>query len=115
MTPSIGPLIHSKSVTYSQGMPTSINELSSDEFSTINAFPNPTTNDVTLHYFLKEKNNVKISITDVSGAIVFSTIEEQANGEQLYKLNTNAFAKGCYFYSVETKSSRFNGKLIISK
>ena len=79
--------------------------------SSINLFPNPATNRFTIALpSVKEK--VEITITDITGKIIYTTIE---GGTQKIEVNTNDFAEGVYLVKVQAGDFSATKKLVIQK
>ncbi|HRN95143.1 MAG TPA: T9SS type A sorting domain-containing protein, partial [Chitinophagales bacterium] len=86
------------------GSSTGISDISKTDFS---IHPNPASNIVTLTNL---SNNTSVSITDLAGKQIYSTI---ANTTEL-SINTGGFANGVYLVNVSTAGNMVNKKLIIN-
>lgn len=86
------------------GSSTGISDISKTDFS---IHPNPASNIVTLTNL---SNNTSVSITDLAGKQIYSTI---ANTTEL-SINTSGFANGVYLVNVSTAGNMVNKKLIIN-
>ena len=78
--------------------------------ATINLFPNPTNNELTINLNNAGKQ-VEISITDVIGKIIYTTV--LADTKLL--LNTKDFAEGIYMVKVRTEEFSATKKLVITR
>ncbi len=72
-----------------------INEL--ENVSRISLFPNPTNDNVSIHYVSTKETNVTIRIYDISGKEVVRTQHQNNTGENNIKLETSALEAGAYF------------------
>ncbi|MEI8201809.1 MAG: T9SS type A sorting domain-containing protein [Bacteroidota bacterium] len=71
-------------------------------------YPNPATNMFIISS--TEKVNA-IKVMDIYGHLIY----QDMNTENLFMVNTEAFATGAYFVSIETAKGKFTKKLMISK
>ena len=64
-------------------------------------FPNPTTGQTTINYYLRSGANVRIEVRDVSGRSL-SVIQEKKSGEGEYSLNYDfsRFGNGIYIVAL---------------
>jgi hypothetical protein len=84
--------------------------------SSLNAFPNPASDLVTVSYSIASESNVTINIADITGKIVSSVNEgTKANGAYTVKINTADLAAGTYFYSIITNNGTATNKLVVTK
>ena len=83
-----------------------------EETAAIKIFPNPTANNVSINYNLKESGTVRISITDCLGQLVYDTIVIGKANENEQQINMSNFASGVYFIKMQTGSKSFCGKII---
>lgn len=77
--------------------------------STIQIFPNPANNHLTIVLGSNNKN-AEVTITDISGKIIYST---SANGIQDIDVNTSEFAAGIYMAQIQTADFIRTNKLVI--
>jgi CubicO group peptidase (beta-lactamase class C family) len=91
------------------GIPASQSQLS------LELFPNPSQDAVTLGFSLAEKKNVSVLITDVTGRIVESIpSREYATGLSKIRIaEKNAYEAGIYFVNVSVDGTVLSKKLII--
>ncbi len=80
-------------------------------------FPNPTEELVNITYRLTRPETVTITLTDLTGKLMFSTIEEKPEGLNKTILNceVNQITSGVYSLKVETSSKSFTHKLVLVK
>jgi endoglucanase len=83
--------------------------------NSITAFPNPVSKDLILKFSLKENSNdVKVSIIDPLGKIVFSKNYNQLNsGENILNLDMENYAKGVYYCQITSGKSKKINKIIV--
>jgi hypothetical protein len=79
--------------------------------SSINLFPNPADNHLTIDFGSKNEE-VKVTIADITGKVVYRTI---ATDTQRVDVNTNDFAKGIYVVQIQGKDFIAAKKLVIEK
>jgi hypothetical protein len=73
------------------------------ELVALKVFPNPAKDIITVDVYAslgKTMNNAVISIVDVNGNIVF---KEKLQQQNMFNINTTAFASGVYFISIRSK------------
>jgi hypothetical protein len=77
------------------------------DFEVIQTYPNPFNNSTTLRYYLKDLGLVRISLYNILGELVHSTIKEnQIPGDHLVTLNAVNQPSGTYFLLVETEKQK---------
>lgn len=94
--------------------PLGINEVPSNIHS-INIFPNPSSNDVTISIVLNEQSNIQIDLLDITGkqvAVIGS--EKNTNGVVAKHFNTEILANGTYTIRINTNGKLVNRKLNVS-
>ena len=79
--------------------------------SSINLFPNPATNHLTIALGSNNKK-VDVTIADITGKIIYKTI---ASETQKVEVNTEDFAAGVYLVQIQTADFIDTKKLIINK
>ena len=79
--------------------------------SSINLFPNPATNHLTIELPNANKK-VEVTITDVTGKIIYSTT---ASETQKLEVNTSDFAEGIYVVQIQAADFIAMKKLVIEK
>ncbi|MCC5922655.1 MAG: T9SS type A sorting domain-containing protein, partial [Crocinitomicaceae bacterium] len=78
------------------------NELTSTNFK-LNAFPNPAENQTTIAFELENSSDVSITVTDMSGKVVFNeTVFNAAAGKNELNISTANFANGMYFLNLSS-------------
>ena len=83
-------------------------------------FPNPSTGDVTVMYYLPElMDGVSVEVYDMLGRLVWTQVIEQEQGMQQANLNLNLLQKGNYIVIISAGNNRgekfVNNKIIILK
>jgi hypothetical protein len=79
--------------------------------SSINLFPNPATNQLTIALGSNNKK-VEVSIADITGKVVYTTI---ATDTQRVEINTNDFAEGIYVVQIQAADFIATKKLVVKK
>lgn len=90
---------------------------SSTDFRTIehlSCFPNPANNRVTLHYFLNSGGNVSITLRNILGKEVMTTVSELAEGIQAYEFDTSDIPNGVYSIQIHSSLEKQEVKFIVS-
>lgn len=100
-------------------LPLSVDDFNSASTSLLNliVYPNPTDGVLSISFNLQQKEDVKISIVDVKGALIDKIVLSSLNaGEHTYKKDITNLTKGnVYFISLETSAEQVTHKLIIGK
>jgi hypothetical protein len=89
--------------------------------SSINLYPNPATNHLTIALGSNIKK-VEVSIADITGKVIYSTTkndpdspESYRDREQKIEVNTQDFAKGIYIVQIQTADFIETKKLVVEK
>mgnify|MGYP003404047952 FL=1 len=85
--------------------------------TSLNAHPNPATDNATISYSLKKAGNVSIVITDLMGRVVMNMEEGNQNAGVNYTVNVNTanLANGTYFYTLNVNGEKQTKKFVVSK
>ncbi|MBL0341837.1 MAG: T9SS type A sorting domain-containing protein [Bacteroidetes bacterium] len=78
----------------------------------ISVFPNPAKNVLTISYPLLTHEDLTITITDITGKIIYKTI---ATATQKIEVNTSDFAEGVYLVQIQTEKFIETKKVIVTK
>jgi hypothetical protein len=81
----------------------------------LNLFPNPTSDVCTLTYSLLEKQNVKVSVYNTLGELVYLESLNASVGINNQTLNINSLSQGNYSVKVDFKNGTVTKKLTIIK
>ncbi len=82
----------------------------------LSIYPNPASDHIKVTFDLKRTTSVQISIYDLSGRLMYESIETGLNvGNQTIHLNTQAFSKGTYLVKMVAEGEISTAKLIIIK
>ncbi len=104
-----------------EGQPITSGIIENSFASSINLFPNPATNYLTIAFGSINKK-VQVTITDITGKVIYTAIATDPDSpssyrdrEQKIEVNTNDFAEG--IYTVQIQSADFIGtkKLVVEK
>lgn len=77
-------------------------------------FPNPSTHEVTLTYYLPNATEVELSIVDAMGRTIIVTDKGDKNaGHHLVKADLASYPAGIYYYRLKTSFGTTAGKLVI--
>jgi hypothetical protein len=90
------------------------NESLPRKFSLSQNYPNPFNPTTSIHYQLKTKSHVQLTIFDITGREVKKLVNQSQNPGQ-YSVNFNAgnFASGIYIYRLKTDSFERSRKMIL--
>jgi ureidoglycolate hydrolase len=88
---------------------TSIGLLENGSASTINLFPNPATNHVTIDLG-NNNQKVEVIITDVTGKIIYAATSRET---QKIEVSTHGFKAGIYVVHIQTAEFRVTKKLVV--
>lgn len=88
-----------------------INWIADEEFPAL-TYPNPFTADFTLAYSLKQDEEVRISLVDLTGKIMRSVSQSGRTGMNYYFSGSDGLAPGVYFLKLSTGSFSGCRKLI---
>ena len=85
--------------------------------SSLNAYPNPASNNATISYTLNKSGNVRIVVTDIMGREVMNMNQgsQVAGGTYTVNMNTANLSNGTYFYTLSVNGERQTKKLVINK
>jgi len=75
------------------------------EIGGLNLFPNPTEDEINVHFTLGKKEDLTVNIMDVSGKIVQQHLVKANEGLNMLLFDTNELASGMYFINLGTKNS----------
>ena len=92
-------------------------KLSTDEEfkMSVNIYPNPASNQVTVAYNLLQDEKVQLRITDMQGRIFYSTDQSSGAGNNVIQINTSQFASGAYMLQLITGTGISNQEVIITR
>lgn len=91
-----------------------LDELANKDFAVISTYPNPTTEQLNIRYYLDVTSEVSIRMYDVQGKQMY--LKEsglQPLGEHQQIVDVQHFPIGTYVYSVESDQSKLIGKVIV--
>ena len=78
----------------------------------INIFPNPTNENITLYFLLKNQEDLKIELIDITGKKIINTIETFSSGTSTKLINLEVFANGIYALKITGRDINFTQKVI---
>lgn len=72
----------------------------------ISILPNPTTDETTVQYYVKEAGKIEITLVDAVGRVVFSdSYQVNTAGVQYMKINLSEFPEGTYLLQLQQEDS----------
>lgn len=88
----------------------------SETYTLSQNYPNPFNPITTITYYVPEKRNVKIYVTDMLGREMNTLVNsEHLQGSYSVEFNGNGFASGIYHYTIETGDFKQTRKMILTK
>jgi len=87
--------------------------INSNSISGLNIWPNPAHQQVNISFESNTKNDINISIFDISGRKVFGKTYNNTNTEFNQNINTSHLSKGLYLINVEDGNRKSTQKLLI--
>lgn len=78
----------------------------------VNVYPNPARDFVTIDFSSIKYKTVKLTLFDLSGKLVLSTVENQY--QQKIEVNTAGFPSGSYILNIKTNQNSYSKKVIIA-
>ena len=101
------------------GFPTLVNNKEAqipEEFSLSQNYPNPFNPTTTISYTLKESEQVRLAVFDLSGKEIATLVDElQDPGEHEVTFNAQGLASGVYCYQLRTEAGMLTKKMILMK
>lgn len=93
--------------------PSSSNVKTVQTISTVNAFPNPAVNQLSVPFTLSQSANVTVTLTNMVGQVVAAqNMGNVASGTAV--INTAAIPNGVYFYTVIANNERNTGRVVVA-
>ncbi len=78
----------------------------------LSVFPNPVKDVLMVNYHAKNTENLFVTITDVSGKVIYTETLNVQLGENNFKINSSHFDKGVYFIQLSNSQSNTTKKFI---
>jgi hypothetical protein len=91
---------------------TSVKDVTPKNVSNISAYPNPSSDNVTVSYRLEKSTDVNVSLTDQAGSIVYSKdFGKKESGNHTFELKDNSFdikniSSGIYYLTINSNNSK---------
>lgn len=99
---------------YFEAFSTSVSELTEVGTFAINAYPNPAYKKTVIIYNLPLKEDVKLTVYDITGKVIQSeNLGNKIAGQHSYELNVSDYRNGVYFYQISTSNFKKARRLII--
>jgi len=92
-----------------------ITEKAAKKFEVSQNQPNPTNGNTIIYYCIPQSGKVKLSLTDVSGKVVYKTNIKAMAGTNSFEINTQNLSSGIYFYKVEYQGEHIVKKLTVQR
>ncbi|MGP8214596.1 MAG: choice-of-anchor tandem repeat GloVer-containing protein [Bacteroidia bacterium] len=95
-------------------IPTSINQLESNNFFVSQNAPNPFNKSTKIIYNLTQDSKVEFSVYDIMGRKLYNTSGSyESSGEHSLILNASQFSSGIYFYTFTINGQSFTRKMVV--
>jgi hypothetical protein len=82
--------------------------------TSFNIFPNPTEGNVTVNFVTKGSEDLAITLTDVTGRLVFSELLDNYSGSYTKDYNLNTLDRGVYLYSVRSVNGVITKRIVLN-
>ena len=83
--------------------------------ATINVYPNPSHDLVNLSFLMDKASDVVVSITDLSGKLLYSNSIKAVSGNNSIPVDVNAIAKGVYVLHISSDFVNATRRIVIEK
>ena len=77
--------------------------------------PNPTMTATRIPYSIPEPGKVKLEVTTSYGQIIYTDVQEAAQGVNRFEMKTSDLAAGIYFYTILYKGVVLTKKMVVGK
>ena len=114
----VGMLINSSTGEIMNANEAGLQLLGMPEYSIINSFnvyPNPTNDFAVINFELNKMADVQISITDMTGKVVYSNELSNVSGIKSVSISAENMNNGIYFVNLMSNGSKMSQKLTINK
>lgn len=82
----------------------------------VQAYPNPATDFTTIKYTLANDADVTITLTDISGKVVYNTnVGNKGAGTHNTVISTTEFSNGVYMYTITANGKKVTRRIIVNK
>lgn len=86
-----------------------------DKLISINAFPNPISENLTLAFSAEKSGNFIVEITDALGKLVKTSSIYVGNGQTQHSISMSTFAPGAYLVKISTANGDFAKAIKLTK
>jgi hypothetical protein len=84
--------------------------------NSVSVYPNPAVSTANVSFNLKNNANVDITVTDVTGKVVYSnTLSNVVAGNQKVVINTESLNNGIYMVNIISNGSKTTEKFVVKK
>lgn len=87
--------------------------ISNNVISGMKLYPNPATNNVNVMFYSEDTENAVVSVMNLMGQTVYSTVEGVSEGYNKIQLNVNNLPAGVYMVNIRTNRGTSTQKLIV--
>ena len=81
----------------------------------LEVFPNPAVDELNIHFVLSQSQNIKISIVNTLGKIVYEEFLNDFVGQYNKKLDVSKLARDTYFIKLITEHKLYLQKMMINR
>ena len=81
----------------------------------MSVYPNPANDLSNVSFELNNEADVNITVTDLSGKVVYTNALGTVNGAQNVAINTTALNNGVYFVNLSVNGTVSSEKLVVKK
>lgn len=82
--------------------------------SSVNIFPNPVSNNLSLTFNTKKSVNIKISVFDLLGKVIYSEEFNSKTGKNIRNINLNDINNGTYMFKLQNGNNIITKRFVVS-
>ena len=82
---------------------------------TLSAYPNPSTDNVTVKYTLRKDSNVSVKMYDIAGKLVYTNSSNVSAGNNSVNIKVADFESGIYVVTVTGNEIKEHVNIVITK
>lgn len=97
----------------SQYILTGIGEVTANNISDVNVYPNPNTGKFNVAFSVESNADVKLSVQNMVGQVVYERSLAGFSGNYTQEMDMSSFGKGVYIVNVETNSTKINKRVVV--
>ncbi|NOT37755.1 MAG: DUF11 domain-containing protein [Saprospiraceae bacterium] len=84
------------------------------DFVVYQNYPNPWKNSTSLKIIVPEQDEVRLTISDIEGRVIYNQTKQMIKGQNVWNLNRSIIpVSGIYIYQVDYKTRSFSNRMVI--